>query len=81
MTTYLNAAEAAARLHISRPTLYAYVSRGLLAAYPSPDGRGSRYREADVARLADQRSGGRRPRQVVRHALDWGLPSWNRPSR
>lgn len=74
MTTYLDAAEAAERLHISRPTLYAYVSRGLLAAYPSPDGRGSRYREADVARLADQRAGGRRPRQVVRHALDWGLP-------
>lgn len=74
MTAYLNAAEAAERLRISRPTLYAYVSRGLLAAYPSPDGRGSRYREADVARLADQRSGGRRPRQVVRHALDWGLP-------
>ncbi len=74
MTQYLDAAEAAQRLNISRPTLYAYVSRGLLAAYPSPDGRGSRYREADVSRLADQRAGGRRPRQVVRHALDWGLP-------
>jgi citrate synthase len=73
MPTYLDATEAARRLHVSRPTLYAYVSRGLLAAYPSPDGRGSRYREADVARLADQRAGGRRPRQVVRHALDWGL--------
>jgi excisionase family DNA binding protein len=71
MPTYLDATEAARRLHVSRPTLYAYVSRGLLAAYPSPDGRGSRYREADVARLADQRAGGRRPRQVVRHALDW----------
>ncbi|MBN4747285.1 hypothetical protein HUS70_22135, partial [Pandoraea nosoerga] len=24
-------------MNISRPTLYAYVSRGLLAAYPAPD--------------------------------------------
>ena len=33
MATYLSAREAAARLGVSRQTLYAYVSRGLLRAY------------------------------------------------
>ena len=46
MSSYMTAAEAAAELGISRATLYAYVSRGLIASAPSPDGRHNRYADA-----------------------------------
>ncbi|HZD70481.1 MAG TPA: helix-turn-helix domain-containing protein, partial [Actinomycetes bacterium] len=55
---WLDSAEAARRLGVKPATLYAYVSRGLLRRRRSGDGRGSRYHEAEVERLA---RGGRRP--------------------
>ncbi|HEY8287675.1 MAG TPA: citrate synthase [Acetobacteraceae bacterium] len=70
----LTAAEAAARLGVSRQTLYAYVSRGLIRARPSQDQRTSRYLAEEVAQLASQRASGRRPREVARSALNWGVP-------
>lgn len=74
MPTYLSSAEAAALLGVSRQTLYAYVSRGLLPAHPGQEQRESRYLAADVERLATSRRRGRKPREVARAALDWGLP-------
>ncbi len=71
---FLTAAEAAARLRVSRPTLYAYVSRGLLHASAAEDARQSRYLAAEVERLAAQRARGRRPKAVAQAALDWGAP-------
>lgn len=74
MTDYLSAAEAAHRLGVSRQTLYSYVSRGLLRAHESDDPRQRRYASEAVARLADQRRRGRRPKEVAKATLDWGLP-------
>jgi citrate synthase len=53
----LSAREAAARLGVKPATLYAYVSRGLLARERAADGR-SLFRPADLERLS-QRSGSR----------------------
>ncbi len=74
MSSYLTAAETAERLGISRATLYAYVSRGLLHAHPGPTHRESRYAQADVDMLACQRKRGRKPREVAKATLSWGLP-------
>ncbi|EKS9793668.1 MULTISPECIES: citrate synthase family protein [Burkholderia] len=74
MSNYLNSTAAAARLGVSRQTLYAYVSRGLLRAEPGNNHRESRYLAADVERLADQRARGRKPKEVAKAALNWGLP-------
>jgi citrate synthase len=74
MPSYLTAAEAAARLGVSRQTLYAYVSRGLLRAHEADDPRERRYRRDEVERLAKQRSRGRKPKEVAKATLNWGLP-------
>ncbi|ARP80165.1 excisionase [Bordetella genomosp. 8] len=74
MPNYLNSTEAAARLGVSRQTLYAYVSRGLLHAAPGGNHRESRYFAADVDRFASQRARGRKPKEVAKAALNWGLP-------
>jgi len=56
----LPAVEAARRLGVKRETLYAYVSRGLLASRRAPGSRESRFDPAEVARLAQRtRAGGR----------------------
>lgn len=49
--TWLTAGQAAARLGIKPATLYAYVSRGLIARHRAPDGRRSLFDPADVERL------------------------------
>lgn len=49
-SSYLTADEAAARLDVTKNTLYAYVSRGLIRSEPS-DGRTRKYAEHDVQRL------------------------------
>ena len=74
MRESLSAAEAAQRLGVSRQTLYAYVSRGLLHAQPGPDSRASRYLAEEVEQLAGQRRRGRKPREVAKATLNWGLP-------
>ncbi len=59
-STWLSTAEAAAKLGVKPETLYAYVSRGLVASEREPGGRRSRYLRSDVERLAHrQRAGGR----------------------
>jgi citrate synthase len=53
----LSAREAAERLSIKLPTLYAYVSRGLLRSLPPQGGRGRRYARADVEALRARAAG------------------------
>jgi len=56
----LQSEEAARRLGVKLPTLYAYVSRGLLASHPAADGRRSLFLAEDVEALARRARGGRR---------------------
>ena len=74
MTEYLSAQEAANSLGVSRQTLYSYVSRGLLRAHDTTDPRQRRYAADAVARLAEDRRRGRRPKEVAKATLDWGMP-------
>src|SRR5215469_8881880 len=55
----LTTEEAARRLGVKVPTLYAYVSRGLLESHRDPDARGSLFDLADVEALATRSRGGR----------------------
>ncbi len=52
MDRMLRSDEAARRLGIKVSSLYAYVSRGLLASHPEPGGRHSLFAAADVEQLA-----------------------------
>lgn len=77
--TTLSAEQAARELGISRSTLYAYVSRGLLPSVPDPGSvRSRRYPAAAVRRLAALRDARRDPargaRAAARGALAWGEP-------
>jgi citrate synthase len=51
-TIWISADEAAHRLGVSKPTLYAYVSRGKIRRTLAEDGRRSRFNAAEVATLA-----------------------------
>ena len=59
MDRMLSTEEAARRLGIKVPTLYAYVSRGLLESHRDPTRRGSLFDLADVEALAARSRGGR----------------------
>ncbi len=59
VTRMLESAEAARRLGVKLPTLYAYVSRGLLPSHPAPEGRRSLFAAEDVEALAKRSRGGR----------------------
>ncbi len=77
MTTkrYLTAKEAAAALGVTLPTLYAYVSRGLIRSEPGEGKtRVRRYRQEDVAALQARQEMRRSPAKVVESALNWGAP-------
>ncbi len=54
VTTYLRAGEAARILGVSLPTLYAYVSRGLVTRRSAPDGRTSLYPRDELEQLAER---------------------------
>jgi citrate synthase len=70
----LSARETCRLLGISRATLYAYVSRGLLDSRPGPDHRTRLYPRADVERLAQRRRAGRGAAAGAARSLDRGLP-------
>ena len=74
MATYYSALQAAARLGVSRQTLYSYVSRGLLRAHSGDSHRERRYLIAEVDQLATRRSRARSPVHAAADALNWGLP-------
>jgi len=70
-----SAEEASARLGISRASLYAYVSRGLIRSFSSPhDPRQRLYAVDDVETLVERKARFRRPAAAAATALDWGLP-------
>lgn len=75
MAEWLTASGVLERLAIKPQTLYAYVSRGLIAARPDPaDSRRSVYRALDVEALAERRRRSRRPSDVATGAMTWGEP-------
>ena len=75
MARYYTAEEAVRRLGISRNTLYAYVSRGLIRSEPdSREKRTRRYHAQDVERLASRSEVHKAPESALRKAIDWGAP-------
>lgn len=71
----MSAAEAARALGVTRATLYAYVSRGLVRSEPGPGpSRARRYAREDVERLRRRAEERRDPDKVAAHALQWGVP-------
>jgi len=73
-TRYLSADEAAEALGISVPTLYAYVSRGMLSSAPDAASKRRLYDADEVRRLARRKADGRRAGKVAQKVLDWGVP-------
>ncbi|SDQ80472.1 citrate synthase [Paraburkholderia fungorum] len=71
---FMNATEAAAALGISLPTLYAYVSRGMLSSSADSQGKHRLYDAAEVRRLARRKQDGKRAGKVAQKVLDWGVP-------
>jgi citrate synthase len=72
---YLTASEAAALLSVSPPTLYAYVSRGLIRSEEvEGSARARRYVREDVERLLERKEVRRNPATAVAKALHLGMP-------
>ena len=72
---YWSAREAAGELGVSLPTLYAYVSRGLIRSESAGEGRRARrYRVEDVRRLKERAERRRDPDRAAEGALGWGAP-------
>ena len=75
MADWIDAEQAMATLGVRAQTLYAYVSRGRVAAAAHPDDpRRSLYRASDVAALAAKKARGRRAADVAAEAIAWGEP-------
>jgi citrate synthase len=74
MSAYLSAAEAAGELGISIPSLYAYVSRGLIRSHADAASRRRRYLAEDVWLLKQRKEHRRDPTKAAEDALHWGLP-------
>jgi citrate synthase len=72
---WLSAADAAALLGVSRATLYAYVSRGLVRSQPEPGSSHAHgYAADDVERLRRRTEERRHPEKAAAGTLRWGLP-------
>lgn len=72
---YLTAREAAKQLGVSIPTLYAYVSRGLIRSESGGDiSRQRRYHAEDIQRLRERKEQRRDPTRATAQALHWGAP-------
>jgi len=73
--TLLNSDQVVQRLGISKPTLYAYVSRGLLQAVADPaDPRARRYSSFEVEQLQRRKQRGRRVEPQAKAALQGHWP-------
>lgn len=72
---FLSAEEAARALGVSRATLYAYVSRGLIRSEPlAQDSRRRRYHAGDIRRHLQRKAQRREPSLVAAQALHFGAP-------
>ncbi|MGK5052296.1 citrate synthase family protein [Janthinobacterium sp. RB2P8] len=74
MNNDLSAPDAARLLGVSLPTLYSYVSRGLLASISNGASRRKRYPQEEVLRLAARKNDAKRGGQTAVAAMHWGLP-------
>jgi citrate synthase len=74
MDVYLSAHEAATFLGVAKPTLYAYVSRGLVRSQPGADSRARTYNRLDLEQLRARKRIRNRPQAEVAAALHWGAP-------
>jgi citrate synthase len=74
MNVYLSATQAAAFLGVAKPTLYAYVSRGLVRSQPGADSRARTYNRLDLEQLRARKRIRNRPQTEVAAALQWGAP-------
>lgn len=74
MSTYFSAAQAAAELGVNLPTLYAYVSRGLIRSEAEGKARRRRYLAEDIWLLQQRKEHRRDPGKAAQEALHWGLP-------
>ncbi len=73
--TFMRAKEAAAALEISLPTLYAYVSRGLIHSEPGTGkSRAKLYARADVEALLARKALRKNPAKAAETGLHWGTP-------
>jgi citrate synthase len=73
--SWISAADAARLLGVTRPTLYAYVSRGYVRSQVAPGRHRERmYSGDDVERLRQRAAHRRDPEHAAGHALQWGLP-------
>lgn len=70
----LTARQAAELLGISLPTLYSYVSRGLLQSQQHEGLRAKRYAKEEVLRLLARTSDSKRAGSAAESAIDWGVP-------
>jgi len=72
---WIDAAAAARLLGVSRPTLYAYVSRGFIRSQGVPGSpRRHTYSHDDVQRLRRRTEERRAPDKAAARALQWGMP-------
>jgi citrate synthase len=70
---FLTAGQAAETLGVSRPTLYAYASRGQLRSEPVPGRpRERRYHRDEVERLRERQESRRDPAKAAARGLHWG---------
>jgi len=75
MVTWLSSEAAAARLGVSRATLYAYVSRGQVRSTATPGHpRQRRYAAEDIDGLRSRSEERREPAKIGERALHWGVP-------
>ena len=76
-TRYLTASQAAQQLGVTVPTLYAYVSRGLIRSENTTnpaDKRARRYAADDVQRLLERNRLQHHPDSMPDSTLHWGMP-------
>lgn len=73
-TPYMTASEAAAELGVALPTLYAYVSRGMIRSEARAGRRSRLYRAEDVRALAARKMASPADGAAGDRALDWGAP-------
>lgn len=70
----MTASEAAAELGVALPTLYAYVSRGMIRSEARAGRRSRLYRAEDVRALAARKMASPTDGAAGDRALDWGAP-------
>ncbi|MDA1101201.1 MAG: citrate synthase family protein [Proteobacteria bacterium] len=71
---HLTAREAAAELNVSRATLYAYVSRGLVRSEPVDGSRSRLYRADDVRAMRARKTASSGSETIAAMALTHGMP-------